>query len=230
MLVSNALRKSTIASLLALGLAACSEGPTSPVGFSPEGAAPLMSSGSSSGSEGTSGRGQDAGSRVFTVWPGLPVFEKFGDHVVSMPANVVCDPATAGYGAAFWDLPCAPVQHAIQVTATWSTRNSKPAISFSPDLRFVPSDDESRWVNLWLKDSRGIDSELYYTILWYDAEAGQWVDESRTDALLRVRTYQSGNMVARRLKHFSEYELWAGFGSYNVTSGMDDAFGGMGGW
>lgn len=229
MLVTKSVRNSAFVSLLAFGLAACSDGPMAPGGISPD-AGPLMSSGSD-GTSGTSGRGQDAGSRVFTIYPGLPVFEKFGDHVVNVPANVVCDPATSGYGAAFWDLPCASLQQPIQVTATWSTREGKPAISFSPDLRFAPSDDPSRWVNLWLKDSKGIDEDLYYAILWFDAQSGQWVDESRADPSLRARTYQSGNMVARRLKHFSDYELWSGFGSYNVTSGIEDAVGiSLGGW
>jgi hypothetical protein len=228
MLVSNSVRKSTIASLLVLGLAACSEGPTSPVGISPD-AGPLMSSGSD-GNSGSSGRGQDAGSLTFTIWPGLPMGQKFGDHVLSIPANAVCDPATSGYGSAFWELPCAPLSHPIQVTATWSTRNDQPVVSFSPDLRFAPSDDESGWVKLSLKASKGIDPDLYYAILWYDSAAGRWVDESQTDPSLRARTNQSGNMVTRRLKHFSDYELWAGFGSYNVTSGTGMEMISLGGW
>jgi hypothetical protein len=234
MLMSASVRKSTWVALLALGVAGCSDGLTSPVGFSPEASAPLMSSGSDGGDNsgsGTSGRGQEAGTRQFTVWPGLPVYEKFGDHVLSVPANVVCDPATSGYGAAFWDLPCTPLQQPIQVTATWSTRDDgRPVVSFSPDLRFAPSDDESRWVNLSLKDSKGIDPDLYYTILWFDAEAGRWVDEAQTDPSLRARTQQSGNLVSRRLKHFSEYELWSGFGGYNMTSGMGGEMLGLGGW
>jgi hypothetical protein len=203
--------RNTAVTLLALGLAACSEGPTSPVQISPD-AAPLM----------VSGRGQDAGSRVFTIWPGLVHAEKFGDHVISIPANAVCDPATSGYGVQFWDLPCEPIKQPIQVTATWSERNGRPVISFSPDLRFAPSDDPSRWVNLTLRDTKGIDSQLYYAILWFDTASGQWVDESVSDATLRTRTHQSGNLVVRRLKHFSDYFLWVGLGSYNVTSGIGD--------
>jgi hypothetical protein len=205
-------RNAAVATLFALGLAACSEGPMAPVGISPD-AAPLMSSGSS-------GRGQDAGSRVFTINPGVPVFEKLGDHLLTMPANVVCDPATSGYGVSFWDLPCAALDRPLQVTATWSERNGEPAVSFSPDLRFVPSDDASRWVNLSLKASKGIDPDLNYAILWFDTQSGQWIDESKTDPSLRARTQQSGNLVVRRLKHFSDYFLWVGLGSYNVTSGL----------
>ena len=202
--------RNTAVTLLALGLAACSEGPTSPVQISPD-AAPLMS---------ISGRGQETGSRAFTIYPGIPVFEKLGEHVLTMPANVVCDPATSGYGVSFWDLPCVTLDRPIQVTATWSQRNGEPVVSFSPDLRFVPSDDASRWVNLSLKASKGIDPALSYAILWFDTEAGQWIDESKNDPSLRARTNQTGNVVVRRLKHFSDYFLWVGLGSYNVTSGM----------
>jgi hypothetical protein len=225
MLVSNSVRNSALVSLLALGLAACSEGPMSPTGISPD-VAPLMSS----GSDGNSGRGEDAGLITFTIWPGLPIGQKFGDHVLYIPAHAVCDPATSSYGSAFWDLPCAPLSQPIQVTATWSTRNEQPVISFSPDLRFAPSDDESQWVKLSLKAPKGIDPDLYYAILWYDTAAGLWVDESQTDPSLRARTNQSGNMVTRRLKHFSEYLLDSGLGSYNVTSGLGGDGIDLGGW
>jgi hypothetical protein len=222
----KSLHRSTIVGL-ALGLAACSESPMSPAGLSPDAAA-LMSSGSG---DGNGGRGQDAGSRDFTIWPGYPVYERFGDHYISIPANVVCDPATSGYGAGLWDSSCVLLNHPIQVTATWSSINGRAAISFAPDLRFAPSDDESRWVKLSLKDSKGIDPDMYYAILWHDRQSGQWVDESVADPSLRARANQSGNMVTRRLKHFSDWELWSGFSSYNVTSGMgEEEIVGLGGW
>ena len=65
-------------------------------------------------------------------------------------------------------------------------------------------------------------------ILWYDAAAGKWIDESQSDPTLKARA-ESGNLVTRRLKHFSGYLLWVGLGSYNVTSGMGGDFAG-GGW
>jgi hypothetical protein len=229
MLANKKVRSGTLLSLFALGLAACSEVSTAPPGLSPD-AGPLLSSGSS----GSSGRGQDVGSRVFTIWPGAAVFEKFGDHTLYIPANATCDPATSGYGAAHWDAPCAPARAPIQVTATWSVINDRPVVSFSPDLRFAPSADESRWVTLWLKDSKGIDPSLYYAILWFDKEANGWVDESVNDSTLKARTNQSGNFVSRRLKHFSDYWIYAGFGAYNVTSGMggteEGAIGLWGAW
>jgi hypothetical protein len=230
MFVTKPVRGRTLVTLLAVGLAACGEVSTAPSGLSPEAGA-LFSSGSGSDGSGTSGRGQESGTRSFVVYPGLPMGQRFGDHVLFLPANSICDPATSGYDAALWDAPCAPLQEPIQITATWSTVNDRPVISFSPDLRFAPSDDESRWVTLSLKDSRGIDPSLYYAILWFDKQGGAWVDESQTDPTLKARTNQSGNLVTRRLKHFSDYSLYSGY-SYNVTSGMggEEAIGLWGGW
>jgi hypothetical protein len=233
MRMSKSVRSSTVIALLALGIAACSEGPTAPGGFSPEVSGPLMAKGgkngsSNNGSSESSGRGKDTGTRRFTIWPGLPVFEKFGDHVLLMPANVVCDPATSGYGAAFWDQPCARAKQPIQVTATWSTHSGRPVISFSPRLRFAPSQNESQWVELSLRDPRGIDPDRYYTILWFDEEARRWVDESKDDPTLKARTSQSGNLVTRRVKHFSDFALWSGNG-YNILSGVGEGIG-LGGW
>jgi hypothetical protein len=158
----------------------------------------------------------------------VPVFEKFGDHVLTMPANVVCDPATSGHGPAYWDAPCARAKGPIQVTATWSTRSGRPAISFSPDLRFAPSKSQQQWVELSLRDPKTIKPELYYTILWYDAASKRWIDESVADPTLKARV--NGTLVTRRLKHFSEYALWVGLGSYNVTSGMGGDGIDLGGW
>ncbi|MFN2564345.1 MAG: hypothetical protein ABR499_04950 [Gemmatimonadaceae bacterium] len=236
MLVFKTMRSSAVVTLLALGLAACSEGLTAPTFDASE---PLMatggnSSGSGSGSgssgSGSSGRGKDSGSRTFTIWPGAGVFEKFGDHTLYMPANVVCDPATSGYGVTFWDEPCARAKQPIQVTATWSIRNSRPVISFSPDLRFAPSSHERDWVSLSLRDTKGVDDNKYYTILWFDKQAGRWVDESQTDPTLKARLTHSGNLVTRRLKHFSDWALWVGLGGYNILSGMGGERMGVGDW
>jgi len=225
MLVFKTMRScAAVVTLLAVTVAACAEGPTAPAGTSFDPSSALMAKGGGNGSGGGGssdvGRGKDAGSRVFTIWPGAAVFEKFGDHTLHIPANVTCDPASSGYGADHWDSPCARASKPIQVVATWAAVNNKPVISFSVDLRFAPTNDESRWVSLSLKDTKGIDPDRYYAILWFDKQAGHWVDESVTDPTLKARTSQSGNLVTRRLKHFSDWRLWSGFGGYNVTSGL----------
>ena len=237
MLVFRTMRRGAVVVVLAAALAACAEGPTAPPqqqqGFDLSG--PLLAKGGSgsgsnkgSGSE-SSGRGKDSGSRTFTIWPNIPVFEKFGDHLLTMPANVVCDPATSGYGAAYWDLPCSRVTTPIQVTATWTTHNGRPLISFSPDLRFAPSSTEQQWVNLWLRAPKDVDPALKYAILWYDSQAKRWVDESLADSTLKARL-EGANLVTRRLKHFSDWALWVGLGGYNVTSGLGGGLDVWGGW
>src|SRR5687768_8105472 len=97
MFVSKWVRSSTIVAFIAFGLAACSDGLTAPQspGLAPGEA--LMAKGSgkggsgSSGSSGSgqSGRGQVEGTRTFTIYPAIPVFEKLGEHFLTMPANVV---------------------------------------------------------------------------------------------------------------------------------------------
>jgi hypothetical protein len=227
MLVFKTMRSRAVVALLAVTVAACAEGPTAPPSTSFDPSDALMAkggngnSGSGSGSSSESGgRGKEAGARTFTIWPGFPVFEKFGEHTLYIPANVVCAPETSGYGTEYWDKPCVRAKVPIEVVATWATVNNKPVISFSRDLRFAPSNQERDWVSLSLRDTKGIDPDRYYTILWFDKKAGHWVDESATDPSLKAQTNQSGNLVTRRLKHFSDLWLWSGMGGYNVTSGL----------
>jgi hypothetical protein len=236
MLVSfKSLRSVAVVALLAFGVAACSEGLTAPqTGLDPSSEALFAKGGNGNSGNGSnggseSGRGRNSGKRTFVIVPGSPVFEKFGDHVLSMPANVVCDPATSGYGSAYWELPCARLARPIEVTAAWSTHSGRPVISFTPHLRFAPSKHQSQWVELSLRDDKGIDPKRNYAILWYDEQARRWVDESQTDPTLKTRTSQSGNLVTRRVKHFSEYALWSGFGSYNGTAGRAGDGSGWGG-
>jgi hypothetical protein len=231
------MRSSAVVAILAAGLTACSESPTAPPSAGFDLSNPLMAKGgngsgsSTNGGSGSqsAGRGKDAGSRTFTIWPTVPVFEKFGDHVLFIPANVVCDPATSGYGTAYWELPCQRAKQPIQVTATWTTHNGRPLISFSRDLRFAPSKSEQQWVKLWLRAPKEIGPTLNYSILWYDVEAKHWVDESLADPTLKARL-EAGNLVTRRLKHFSDWALWVGLGSYNVTSGLGGGVDVWGGW
>jgi hypothetical protein len=228
MLVFKTMRSRAVVALIAMGLAACTEGPTAPTGPAFDVSDALLARGHG-GSGGTGAPGKASGVRTFTIWPAFGALEKFGDHTLYVPPNVICDPATSGYGAAHWDTPCARLRQPIQVTATWLTRNGRPVISFSPDLRFAPSDQERDWVKLTLKNSKDIKPELYYTILWFDKDANRWVDESQADPTLKAQT-EVGNFVSRRLKHFSDWALWVGLGSYNVTSGLGGDPLGVGYW
>jgi hypothetical protein len=231
----KAVRGSALVTLLLFGLAACGESPMSPVpvspALSPDVPGPLMARGGGAASDADDSHSGDArhGSRTFTIQPDQPLLKRLGDHMLWIPANVVCDPATSGYGPSSWDAPCRPIDRPIKVTAEWARVQGHEVIRFSTEVRFVPSADRSRWVFLWAKHSRNIDPTAYYAILWYDPEAAQWVDESISDPSLRALVDSSGMIVSRRLKHFSRYAVWEGRGSYNVTSGFAEALEG-GNW
>jgi hypothetical protein len=238
----TSVRGRSLATLLVFGLAACGESSTAPMPVSPQISAaaveePLMayasdadSDSDSDGNRGVSGNVK-YGSRKFTIRPGKALRKKLGEHVLYVPANVVCDPATSGYGRAFWSQSCEPIAREIEVTAQWATHNGHAAIRFKPDLRFVPTTDRSRWVILSAKHSKGIDPAAYYTLLWRDPATNEWFDEAASDPTVRAQVDKRGKLVTRRLKHFSDYWLWFGFGSYNVTSGMGgDGLGLWGAW
>jgi hypothetical protein len=232
MLVSNSVRRSAVVAVLAIGVAACSDSLTAPVAVSPE-AGPLMSRGHQNygNDDADSDYSEKAkvGSRTFTIKPGESVKEKLGAHVLTIPADAVCDPETSGYGPVYWDQPCAPIDRPIEITARWATIKGQAVIRFEPDIRFVPAadDDPSRWVVLSAKHWKRFDPAAYYAILWRDPVSLKWVDESAVDASQKAYFDSKGKRVSRRLKHFSDYYLWCDFGSYNVTSGfLED----LGGW
>ncbi len=206
-------RGSTIVALLLVGLTACGDSLTAPAPPTLDNAEPLLAKGSS--------QPKKYKARTIKIRPGRAVKEKFGDHELTMPANAVCDPATSGYGQALWDAPCTPLNKEIEVTAEWAEYQGNAVIRFKPDLRFVPAgNDKSRWVVLTLKHATALDPQETYTILWRDPVSGKWIDESVDDASTATKRKPKKQSVARRLKHFSDYFLWFGFGSYNVTSGI----------
>jgi hypothetical protein len=218
-------RGSAITILLLFGLAACAETSTAPMHESEPALLPsatdpaLARHGGDDASDSYSGDAQ-YGSRKFTVRPNRPVLKKLGDHVLWIPANVVCDPATSGYGVRFWEAPCRPIDRPIEITAKWVRVNGYEVIRFEPELRFAPRPDREGWVILWAKHFKDIDPAKNYTVLWHNPETNEWIDEAAKDPSLRVQLDRRGKIVARRLKHFSYYWLWCGFGSYNVTSGI----------
>jgi hypothetical protein len=229
-------RGSAFTTLLILGLAACGESPVAPLAEStllPEASDPLMAGygGADIGDVSDSHRGDArSGSRKFTVSPNKPVLKNLGDHVLSIPANVICDPATSRYGVRYWDAPCRTIDRPIEVSAQWATVNGHEVIRFTPELRFAPSTDRRRWVILSVKHGKNIDPTKRYSILWRNPETNQWIDEAAKDPTLRVQLDRHGKIVSRRLKHFSDYLLWVGLGSYNVISGIGGAEIDWGGW
>jgi hypothetical protein len=162
-------------------------------------------------------------SKDFVVDPTQPSQIRLGDHLVSFPANSICDPATSGYGPALWDTPCTPLQAPITIHATWKYNLGHAFITFSPDIRFVPASDPSQYVTLTMKDYVQLDTTGRYPIYWLRPSDSTWVDESMSDPTEASVLDVQGNKVTRRLKHFSGYlvgvnDVCDAFSSSSCTS------------
>jgi len=149
----------------------------------------------------------DKWSQDFTIDPTKPAQIKAGDHIVSFPANSICDPATSGYGPDLWDAPCSPLQTPITIHASWNSKDGHAYIDFQPALRFVPTSDPSRYVTISMKDYWNLDPNGIYPVYWQNPADSTWVDESVYDPSMSSVMDLNGNRVSRRVKHFSGYLL-----------------------
>ena len=138
----------------------------------------------------------------FTVGPNGGAFF-IGRNAVYFPAHSICNPATSSYGVGHWDDSCAPLTTSIRIHAVTKVINGRNAVDFSPALRFVPSNDPSRWV--WLYKTlpgAGLSNNLApFNILYTPVLGGAAYDEAATDPSLR--TYVVIGLGVRRVKHFS---------------------------
>ena len=170
----------------------------------------LDNGGVSRDGRGRKNKSDDSWAQDFVIDPTQPATIKAGDHVVTFPANSICDPATSGYGEDKWDAPCSPLQQPITIHATWNSKLGHAFIDFQPALRFVPTNDPSQYVLITMKDDWDLDPSYHYPIFWNRPSDGTWVDESVADPSLRSTEDVNGNRVTRRLKHFSGYLVGAG--------------------
>jgi hypothetical protein len=138
-----------------------------------------------------------------------------GKHVLYFPASTICDPAISTYGPTEWDKPCTAITQPVQVHAELREENGRSWIDFSPHLRFVPSDDEERWVYLFMytKASEGkqLTSKNAPPILWSPELGMAGIDESLTDETLKTKWDKKLGGVYRRIKHFSGYNVYSGY-------------------
>jgi hypothetical protein len=158
----------------------------------------------------------------FTIDPSQAQNVVFGEHTLSFPANSICDPDRSSYGEAFWDAPCKPLRKPITITAEWTIGDSHVEVEFEPAIRFVPAGakDVDRWVVLSLSERAAREGKNKWNILWRDP-AGGWVDESRKDPTMQTFVTRGGRRVARRIKHFSGYNVTAGFMDDSGLGGID---------
>jgi hypothetical protein len=152
------------------------------------------------------------GSADFTVnqWGG--VF-RVGNHAVVFPAHSICDPATSSYGEGTWDDACVPLKHAIKIHATTRTLNGVDWVDFTPELRFVPSADPSRWVWMFMYTPQAIGASAdlsRFNILYAPSIGASLVNDAKTDQTMRTYVDTQTGISSRRVKHFSGYGVSSG--------------------
>ena len=146
----------------------------------------------------------------FTVGPQGGVFF-VGNHAVVFPKQSICDPERSTYGE--WDVECKTIGKPIQIHAEVRSENGRTWVDFSPELRFAPSDDPSRWVWIYMytPDARGAQGDLSkFNILYAPSIGGVTVDDAASDPTLRTYVDTRTGVSVRRIKHFSGYTASAG--------------------
>src|SRR5688500_293282 len=137
-----------------------------------------------------------------------------GKHVIAFAPNSICDPAVSTYGVTEWDQPCTPITTPINIHAELREQDGRTWIDFSPELRFVPSDDEGQWVYLFMRttaaEGKFLTGKNAPPILWSPAIGVPGIDESLLDPTLKTKWDRRLGGVYRRIKHFSGYNVYSG--------------------
>jgi hypothetical protein len=151
----------------------------------------------------------DASSADFTVPPSGGSF-RLGKHGIVFPANVICDPATSGYGRDVWDKDCKILREPIRIHAEVRQQDGREWVDFTPALRFKPSRKPFEWVWIYMRTDAARQQHRSLTILWSPAIGVPGIDESVDDRTLRTYVSPRGGYAYRRIKHFSGYNVFSG--------------------
>ena len=142
----------------------------------------------------------------FTVGPQGGVYF-IGNNAVVFPARSICDPKKSSYGPGTWDQPCEPLNGAIRIHAEVRTAKTGTWVDFSPALRFVPSNNASKWVwiSMYSPAAIGAKDLSKFGILYAPSIGAPGVDDAAGDATSRTYVDTWGGITTRRIKHFSGY-------------------------
>ena len=159
----------------------------------------------------------------FTVGPQGGVYF-VGNHAVVFPRKSICDPTKSTYGD--WEAPCQTIGRPIQIHAVVRNEGGRTRVDFSPELRFAPSADPSRWVWMYMytPDARGAQGDLSrFNILYARSIGGVTVDDAASDPTLRTYVDTRTGISVRRIKHFSGYTASAGRSCDGLAGDCGDA-------
>ena len=187
-------------------------------------ASPLASSGSDRGPGSRSDLSSlPDGTYSFTVDPRIDQVVTLGQSRVVLPANSVCAIGVSGYGPTLWDNGCNPQRKpfSLKVTIAGSgTENA--ALDFQPSMRFNPT--KTVTMSIFVPQLNA-GTTYDWTIFYCPTPSGQpgarlgtnlmradptCVDESLADPSLGVTADYQNNVLTRRIKHFSAYQVERG--------------------
>lgn len=152
----------------------------------------------------------------FTVLPQYTTSASLGQgNWIVFPPSSICDPATSGYGAEYWDAPCQPKADSTLISVqAWLDAAGHPNLDFSPALRFVPGDSQNVLIRM-ADQTSDTSLKILYCHNFTDTTC---VDESATDSSLMTQKDASGGYY-RRIRHFSGYNVGAGSDSSGPDAG-----------
>ena len=135
----------------------------------------------------------------------------FGQSWVYVPAGAICADGS-GYGPELWDAACESATGSFPLQVTVRSEQGMPVAEFYPDVRFARGTSArwQEWVIRGLKVQGTLNNKLGYGILYKPTGGNRWIDESLDDPTLKSWR-AAGNIIARRLKHFSGYNVSLGF-------------------
>jgi hypothetical protein len=127
-----------------------------------------------------------------------------GTHMVSFPANTICDPDVTNYGPSYWLAPCQKLTAHVVITATtWTDSNGRPQVDFDKHLRFYPN-NAGELPAIYLRDPAAALTD------WgrVDYCSTSCVNEAETDTVLSTRRDPVTGYLYRLIRHFSGYNVW----------------------
>ena len=151
-----------------------------------------------------------------------------GPNRLEIPAWAVCKLGTTSYGPEFWNASCTPQTTLVQLTITVKNAASdNPSVDFQPAMRFSPNkvvqlyfyvpnvsqQDAKNWVITYCPNSGSGSTSLTSTNSGSGSTgtSGGCLNEALTDPDLQTFVDYDANMLFRRLKHFSRYQVDAGY-------------------
>ena len=143
-----------------------------------------------------------------------------GKHAVYFPAYSICRPNST-YGPTEWDQPCVVTDEDVNFhVEVRKDSTGRSWLDFTPAARFVPSDDPNQWVMVYMTVSQAEWDALGSAppILWSNTIGEPGIDEATSDSTLRSYYIPGSNVVYRRIKHFSGYNVGVGFSDEGVTT------------